>query len=182
MRTFIAIELGQEIKTCLHAIQNRLTHIDLDAKWVEPDNLHMTLKFLGEIDDATLLEVKECIETCSQRFQTLQVSLTHFGFFPDDRRPRVFFVATDQETALQQIASCLEERLQNAGFTKEGRFKSHITLARLKSAKNIELLKKALEKLSAQGGFEVNGVTLFKSVLGRAGPVYEVILKVNFKS
>jgi RNA 2',3'-cyclic 3'-phosphodiesterase len=182
MRTFIALELDQEIQAHLQKIRDDLKPIDLDASWVAPCNLHMTLRFLGEIDDTTLLKVKEVIASCSRHLHSLEVNLTGFGFFPNDKRPRVFFIATDQEDALGKIALSLEACLAAIGFPKEGKFKNHITLARIKSAKNIQFLKKELLKIKAQGKFQVTGITLFKSVLGSSGPTYEVILKENFKS
>lgn len=182
MRSFLAIELNQGTKDFLSSVQTELKNIGLDAKWVEGHNLHMTLKFLGEIDDAMLLKVKKSLEVCAARFTACEVALTGFGFFPNDRKPRVFFASTDQEARLRQIVSCLEDELGMLGFPKDDAFKSHITLARIKSPKNVEALKRALSSLESRGKFMVNGITLFKSVLNRQGPVYEVILKANFKS
>ena len=101
--------------------------------------------------------------------------LENLGFFPNEKFPRVFFVATDKEEELKNIYSSIEDALQNIGFEKEERFNSHITLARFRSLKNIEILKKQLETLTITGKFSANEITLFKSILKPQGPVYEKI-------
>lgn len=146
MRLFIALNLPADIKAHLQQTQDILKKCAVEAKWVETKNLHITLKFLGEIKEESKTEkIKEIIAAGGRRFNSISVSLTNFGFFPNENRPRVFFIATDKEDSLKNIADFLEDKLEPLGFAKENRFKSHITLARLKSPKNIDCLKKEME-------------------------------------
>lgn len=175
MRLFIAIDIPQNLKEELSRLVTKLRKYDADAKWVEPQNLHLSLKFLGETNEEIIKKIEEIISLAAKQHKALELNLERFGFFPNEKSPRVFFVATDKEEELKKIYSCLEDALQNLGFEKEKRFKSHITLARFKSLKNIELLKKQIGSIPVKGSFPANEITLFKSTLKPQGPVYEKI-------
>lgn len=175
MRLFIALDLPQSLKEELSRLTAKLKKYDADTKWVEPQNLHLSFKFLGEVGDDKIKNIEEILITIGKKYKTLELNLEKFGFFPNEKSPRVFFVATDKEEELKKIYSSLEDALQNIGFKKEERFESHITLARFKSLKNIELLKKQIESITIKGKFPVNEITLFKSILKPQGPVYEKI-------
>ena len=179
MRTFIAIELPEDIKIKLQNLTETFKKCGLDAKWVETKNIHMTLKFLGEVDEEQLEEIKKSITTITNQFKSFTVSLTNFGFFPNEKYPRVFFVATDKEEMLKNIAIRLEDGLEKIGFAKEGRFRSHLTLCRFKGTKNIDALKKEAETIAPQGQFPIEGISLFKSTLTSRGPIYEEIFKAS---
>ncbi|MFA6282428.1 MAG: RNA 2',3'-cyclic phosphodiesterase [Candidatus Omnitrophota bacterium] len=175
MRLFIAIDIPQNIKEELSRLTTKLKKCDVDAKWVETQNLHLSFKFLGETSDDKVKDIKEILAAAGKQHKTLELNLEKFGFFPNEKSPRVFFVATDKEEELKKLYSCLEDKLKNLGFEKEDRFKSHITLARFRSLKNIEALKSEMETLTITGKFPANEITLFKSNLKPQGPVYEKI-------
>jgi 2'-5' RNA ligase len=181
MRLFIAIDLPQDLKENLSRIVTKLKKCDADAKWVEPQNLHLSLKFLGETSEDKVKNIEEILNAAGKKHSALELNLENFGFFPDDIRPRVFFLTTDKEEELKKICSSLEDTLQNIGFEKDERFKSHITLARFRSAKNIEALKSELESIKIKGKFNVNEIALFKSILKPQGPIYEKIFSASFK-
>lgn len=182
MRLFIALNLPADIKAHLQQTQDILKKCAVEAKWTEAKNLHITLKFLGEIKEESKTEkIKEIIAAGGGRFNSISVSLTNFGFFPNENRPRVFFIATDKEDSLKNIADFLEDKLEPLGFAKENRFKSHITLARLKSPKNIDCLKKEIENISINRAFPIKSLSLFKSTLTQSGSVYEEILKTTLR-
>ncbi|UCD16096.1 MAG: RNA 2',3'-cyclic phosphodiesterase [Candidatus Omnitrophota bacterium] len=178
MRAFIAIDLPQDIKEALKAKEAVLKKCDLAVKWVEAKNIHLTLKFLGDIKEDAVTPIKETIKKVASEFSPVRVSLLNFGFFPNEKRPRVFFVATDKEDVLKPIASKLEERLEEFGFKKEGRFKSHITLGRFKDYRNMDCLKKQIKNTSLGEEFLIEGISFFKSTLTNSGPVYEKIAKI----
>jgi 2'-5' RNA ligase len=182
MRAFVAIDLPSFLKEKIKEATEKLKKCDLNAKWVESKNLHITLKFLGEVKEDVLEKVKESIETVAKKFASFEVSLNEFGFFPTPNNPRVFFISTDKEEKLKEIAQDLERKLSLLGFKKENRFKSHITLARFKSKKNIDSLKRELKKVNLKESFLIKEITLFKSTLTSLGPIYEEIFKSNFTS
>ncbi len=182
MRAFIAWELPLSLKSKLEKTLEEFKRLPLEAKWTEPKNLHLTLKFLGEIEEKKIEEIKKILVDISQEFKSLIVNLVGFGFFPNEKYARVFFVATDKEEPLAKIAQRLEEKLQILGFAKENRFKSHITLCRLRSSKNINLLQEKIKKLSLKEAFILKNICLFKSALAPSGPIYEEIFKISLSA
>jgi 2'-5' RNA ligase len=173
MRAFIAIDVPEEVKRRIAAIQERLSEIDLACKWVHPENIHLTLKFLGEINPDQLEKIKTAVCECAAGFKAFEADLERFGFFPNEKRPRVFFISTSGAETLKAMADNLEDKLKVLGFQKEGRFKSHITLARIKHPKNIDRLLRELNKISLRETFAVKEITLYKSTLTPKGAVYE---------
>ena len=122
MRAFIAIDLPASIKEKISAIQTQLKKCEPSAKWVRPDNIHLTLKFLGEVDQEKIPEIKMAMENAAGKHSALTVTLEAFGFFPHEKRPRVFFISTSGQKALKGLADDLETNLQALGFEPEGRF------------------------------------------------------------
>jgi 2'-5' RNA ligase len=181
MRVFIAIDLPPFIKDRIGEVIAKLQECNVDAKWVKPTNLHLTLKFLGEVDKEKIEEIKMVMENISNKFYNFKISFKGFGFFPSGNNPRVFFIATTAEETLKQISIQCEEELEKIGFKKENRFKSHITLARLRKRRNIDCLKKRLKDISLKETCLLKEITLFKSTLTKEGPIYEEIFKSNLK-
>lgn len=179
MRTFIAVELPLDIKEKIAKTTQPLQNLKLDANWVKNQNLHLTLKFLGEIKEAELDKITEIIDKTAKSFKAFRTGLGTFGFFPNEKRPRVFFIEAETKNVLESIAEALESLLEKIGFKKEGRFKSHITLARMKSSANIESLKSEIDKITFKEEFLVKEIALFKSALTSGGPIYEKIFKSN---
>lgn len=179
MRLFIAIDLPSNLKEKLEQTINAFKKCNLDAKWVDAKNIHMTLKFLGEVNEEKLDEIKKIMREAAAQYKSLEANLTDFGFFPDENYVRVFFVATDKEEILKNVADNLEKKLEKIGFPKEGRFKTHITLARVRTKKNIDRLKKEIKCVELKEKFSVSEITLFKSTLTASGPIYEAIFKAS---
>ena len=179
MRAFIAIDLPERIKGKIAELENDLKKCDLVFRWVKPKNLHLTLKFLGDITQEQAGKIKEAIAKVSGKFAAFETSFNGFGFFPNERGPRIFFISIDKGELLKSIAGELEEELEILGFEKENRFKSHITLARIKDLKNIESLKAKTKNTCLNEGFLIESITLHKSILTKEGPIYEEIFKSN---
>jgi len=175
MRLFIAIDIPEDLKEKLSRIVTRLKKCGLDAKWVNTSNIHMTLKFLGETREEDLDKIENIINATSSMFTKLELNTAGFGFFPSENSPRVFFLSTDNEEILKNISLQLEDKLEILGFPKEGRFKSHLTIARFRSKKNIDCLKEEIKNISIKAKFAVSEIILFKSLLKPTGPVYEKV-------
>lgn len=178
MRLFIAINLPQKTKDALAAYEIILKKCDLDLKWVKPQNLHLTMKFLGGAAQTNIEAIKDTIKNIASGFTPFTATLLDFGFFPNEKKPKVFFIATDKEETLKSIAEALEENLEKIGFTKENKFKPHITLGRFKSYRNIDCLKSAMENISLGEQFAIENIALIKSTLTDSCPVYEEIAKI----
>ncbi len=181
MRTFIAIELPQDIKDHLGRIQAKLKNAQADVKWVAPSNIHLTLKFLGEIDERQKDDVLLAMRTASALNKPFTIAMGQTGGFPGIRSPRVIWIGLQQgDQHVKTLAASLEKELAAAGFPAETReFSSHITLGRTRSGKNRQQLSEALEDLNskpagtAATAVEVKEIVLFKSTLTPRGSVYE---------
>jgi 2'-5' RNA ligase len=189
MRTFIAIELPGEIKDFLSQLQARLKTSAADVKWVEPENIHLTLKFLGEIDDKKLNAILQIIEGLGKGRDAFSLRLSSLGAFPKINSPRVIWVGVDKgDREAKEIARGLEESIAKIGIPKENRaFSSHITIGRMRSPLNREKLVQELLKLTENFGrenleFPVTKITLFKSTLAPSGPIYEILKEANLKT
>lgn len=186
MRSFIAIELPEITRDSLSRIQEELKASAADVKWVKPENIHLTLKFLGEIDADQLSKINLILEAVAKEKKSFSLRLSSLGAFPKVDYPRVIWVGIDQgERQTQELAKTLEEKIEKLGIPKEDRaFSSHITIGRVKSSLGRDKLVSSLKGL--QGYFKdnpqeftVNKITLFKSTLVPAGPIYEAIKEVS---
>lgn len=179
MRAFIAIDLPEKVKSKMAELENDLKKCGLAFRWVKPENLHLTLKFLGNINQEQVSKIKEAITKISGKFSAFKANFNGFGFFPNEKKPKIFFISIDKEELFKNIARELEEELETLGFDKENRFKSHITLARIKDLKNIDSLKIKIENTQLDGKFPADSIILYKSTLTEEGPIYEKIFKSN---
>jgi 2'-5' RNA ligase len=186
MRAFIAIGLPTEIKDVLSQIQDKLKTGLPKISWVKPQNLHLTLKFLGEISPGQLDAIKHIITEVSQGIAAFKIKLDDLGVFPDLRQARIIWIGISQDTITKQIAGLLETKIADVGITKEKRdFSSHITIGRIKIPLNPVDLERELKKAKndvvyANMEFNAGGITLFESVLGPSGPAYTVLKEANF--
>lgn len=183
MRTFIAIELTKEIKDALGELESQLKSSGADVKWVKPENIHITLKFLGEIEPGKAEEIKPVLVDVAASNISFKMRLSILGAFPKIDYPRVIWVGIDEgKDALVKIAKDLEDRLAKMGFSDEQRaFAAHITIGRLRSSTNrhrlVELMQKYLDPLNME--CPVDKLTLYKSTLSLSGPIYEAISEVH---
>lgn len=189
MRTFIAIELSPDLKKRLASLEEQLKSSEADVKWVKPENIHLTLKFLGEIDEKQLEEVSKIIQEAANKNKSFYIRLASPGAFPKLNTPRVIWVGIDKgDSETKQIAKVLEEEIVKVGIPQESRpFSTHITLGRVRSGKNCEKLVKNLEYLANNSPqdspeFMVTKITLFQSTLTPSGPVYEVLKEAHFQN
>lgn len=178
MRTFIAIDLSKENKSKLAKIQDQLIKSNADVKWVEIDNIHLTLKFLGEVTDEYAGKVKEALDKIANGFKPFEISLSGLGAFPKLDYPRVIWVGLEKgKKETEEIAKKLEEELSKLGFAKEDRpFSAHLTIGRVRSGKNKETLKKIIEALNRTpktvNPQRVSQLVLYQSTLTPNGPIY----------
>ncbi|MGD9015179.1 MAG: RNA 2',3'-cyclic phosphodiesterase [Candidatus Omnitrophota bacterium] len=186
MRTFIAVELPEEIRTSLSNIQDELKQTRADVKWVKPENIHLTLKFLGEIEQDRVLKIQSILDQIASKKSGFNLYLSSLGAFPKLQYPRVIWIGVENDQPIQEIAETIEKELCKIGLPAETRpFSSHITLGRVRSGLNRKALIEKLEFLnknlcSPPPEFKVSGLTLFKSTLTEQGPIYEAIFKKSF--
>lgn len=183
MRTFIALELSAEIREELSRLHGEFKKTDADVKWVKPENIHLTLKFLGNVDEAKIEKIKNALGEISGREKPFEISLSGLGAFPNLNYPRVVWVGIDKGSSeAEKIAGLIADSMEKLGFPKEERpFSAHLTLGRVKSGRNKAGLKEKISSLSVQPkSCAVNHITLFQSTLTPAGPIYTPLYAAKF--
>ncbi len=180
MRIFIAIEIPPSVKTALASLQTELRRAAADVGWTKPENMHLTLRFLGEVEEARLGEVSRVCDEAAATVSSFTLRLSGAGVFPNFRQPRVLWagVAGEIETAAKLQAQ-LEKVLVARGFPPEDKpFKPHLTIGRVKTPRNARQVAALAEIQSLpELAFEVSEIVLIKSELHPAGARYTALAK-----
>jgi len=174
MRLFAALPVDGEARDELVRVLERLRRRDWPVKWVRDDGLHVTLKFLGEVDPERAPAVATAIRDAVRETPTLPFTPTELGAFPNPSQAKVLWAGYQTETALELMVHRIEQATGALGFPIEGRaFRPHVTLGRVRDGARLpreaaELLRR--ESLAA--GFTSERVVLFQSHTGAGGARY----------
>ena len=179
LRTFIAIEIDPPHKQKLTNLISTLKQSDSEVKWVNGTQMHLTLKFLGNIEETKVQEISDALTSIANSTREFTITLSNIGTFPNVKRPRVIWIGIDKgKNELKLLAGQIETELEKLGFPKETRdFKSHLTLGRVRSPKNLKNLTKLLTEVSFQSesAIKINKLILFQSTLTPKGAIYKKI-------
>ena len=184
MRTFIAVELDGPAREAVAGRVRRLAGTIDGVRWIKPDNIHVTIRFLGEISPETRSLVERVLRNAAIGFSPFDVTIGEMGAFPSIRRPRVLWAGIGKgKDELRRLQSRIEEGLGGIGIPAERRpYTPHITIGRLKrQSKNINLSGIARDS-GIESGFVVDRVVLFESELRPEGAVHKVIYEASLKS
>ncbi len=180
VRTFIAIDLPSAQRKILEAHQCRWKSMKADVRWIYPSNMHLTLKFLGEIQGASTENViAACKEICCL-YRCFPLFLNSTGIFPNFRRPRVLWIGIGGKTDLmRRLQKSIETALEGKGFPREEyTFRPHLTVGRVRSSHRLlRLLEVFFKDEILLEPFTVKEVTVYKSQLTQQGPVYSPLAK-----
>ena len=178
MRAFVAIEVSdQTVLNSIHKIQDEL---NIKAKPVELHNMHFTVQFLGEVSEAMVEKISVALNSID--FSAFSIGFTSIGVFPKPSFPRVIWIGTnDGVNELEKLAEMIRSKLSQLGFSPDKKFKSHVTIFRVKN--KIEGISDKLEKFSSYyfGKQIVSEIKLKKSELTPNGPIYTDLLIVKGK-
>ena len=183
MRAFVAVTLSTRLVAEAVAIQKRLRQAaeerEAQVRWVPPGNIHMTLKFLGEIPDETGPAIIDFLSSQLSDIEAFPVSSVAAGAFPSCEEPRVLWMSVeDRHGELTDLAERTDKALTELGFAPETRaFAPHITLGRVKDGKTAGLLDEA-KGMELKATATIRDVVLFRSVLGTQGAQYTPIGRV----
>lgn len=183
MRAFLAVDLSDEVVQELIRIQNELKNVSPDVKWVEPDNIHLTLKFLGEIQENKIPEIENVIKNIAEGCSKFEVSLFKAGAFPKLDFPKVLWVGIDKNChVIEEVAKNIEDKLGKIGFPKEERpFSAHLTIGRVRSPKNKDKLREKILACEVKPLVcVVDKIVLYRSQLTSGGAVYTKIYEAEF--
>jgi 2'-5' RNA ligase len=179
IRAFIAIELPDSVKRFLGDVQNRLRAASINCRWVKPANIHLTLKFLGDVAPDRLDDIHAALNAAAAGQAPFKIQARGFGGFPNLRRPRVLWIGLDDQTnRLADLQKRLDGNLADIGFESEKRpFKGHLTLGRAKGRIDTAQLEPIADTINetASATFQIDDIALFKSVLQPAGAVYTLL-------
>ena len=175
IRTFIAIDIPQEIKMELDKLISTFRQSGADIKWVKAANLHMTLRFLGDIPRDSVPGLAKEIEANIKAFGKFRLALSGLGGFPNLKRPRVIWVGSGVGTdRLMSLAPLVEKSCINYGLGEGDKpFSSHLTIGRVKIPKGLDKLTAKIEATRFETSpFDIEEVIIFKSDLSPSGPKY----------
>jgi len=188
VRAFVALELDNRIQIRLGEIQEKLKKSGVNIRWVKPENIHLTMKFLGQITSGQIEQIKRALEETAETKKPFFIGLGKLGTFPKPEHPKVIWAGIKEgckETI--QFDKELEARLQTLGFTPEAReFRPHLTLGRIRlphqDKKSLRRLKEIILFLNSQTAKPLKTlaaqVTLFQSTLTPEGSAYTPLHKV----
>ena len=176
LRVFVAFKLPDEIIGHARALQAALKDLGLKLRWVKPQNLHLTLKFLGDIPAAETEAVGAGVKAAAGDKAALDLTVQGMGVFPGIKRPRVLWIGFGGEVdRLKQLQSSIEDQLEAVGYRREKKgFKAHLTLARIKGGVAPDRLLRAIEAVGnfSPRPFTARNLILYKSDLRPAGAIY----------
>ncbi len=182
IRTFIAVKIRPEEKlyTVLKEMQKELKNEVI--KWVELENLHLTLKFLGDTSKKQIEEIKSILEQLSGQFTEIKADLRGIGYFKKYRNPTVLFSEIQNYEEIKKFASLLEFQLHSIGFDKEKReFKPHLTLGRINFLRDKNKFYTTIEKYRETQFqmIKISEIIFYQSILNQQGPEYRPLKTVR---
>ncbi len=182
IRTFIAFEMPATFLRLAEGLQDRLRNRGVRLRWVRPQNIHLTLKFLGDILPEQMDDVVSAMNRASGTESSIALTAQGMGVFPGIKKPRVLWIGMGGQTdRLAQTVATLENCLEGAGFPPERRpFRAHLTLGRMKHALDSRQLLQAIEHEGCfePEPFQATEMVLFKSDLRPQGAIYTPLARV----
>lgn len=181
MRLFIAIELPEWLRERIVRIQDSLRGFRCSIAWVKEENLHITLKFLGDVEEERLESISKTIRRVALSSSPFKLKVKRVGCFPTLRGPRVVWVGVEDSDSLISLKEGIEMALEEIGFEREKRpFHPHITFGRIKKIPEEGWIKKLLSFGGVEmGTFEVCSISLFRSLLKPRGAVYTKLVEAT---
>lgn len=184
MRLFVALDIPEETRERLRDLVAQLAPAGRGARWVRPEGIHVTLKFIGWLEDAKVAEVQQHLANVPRR-NAIPIAFRNFGFFPHEKRPRVFYVGIEAGAELAALAGEIEAQLEPLELPKEDRaYTPHLTLARFKTNEGLAEMRKILSSLPSRdfGGARPTEFHLYQSVLKSTGAIYTKLATYSFAS
>ena len=182
IRTFVAVETSEAVRRRAEELIESLRAAGAEVKWVERQNMHLTLKFLGDVPSSEVADVCQAVQSVAAQARPLEVQLRGAGAFPSAGRPRTVWLAVAAgEEELASLHRGVEKSLVKLGYPKEGRrFEPHLTLGRVRSggpaAAELGKLLKQQADFDA-GRFSVAEAVVFSSQLTPKGPIYTALCR-----
>ena len=185
-RSFLAVELSEQIQERIRTVQEGLKGKVEGVRWVRPEGIHLTLKFLGEVDPDRIEDIVRKAEEAVREMGPFTIRIRGCGGFPNTKNPRVIWIGVeDQNGLLRELQARAERELEALGFEREQRdYTPHLTVGRLRSGKRREGIAQALRDMgdSDLGTMEIGHITLFRSLLKPTGAEYTKLGTISLQT
>ena len=184
IRAFIAIEISEEARAEFGRIISELKKADAPVKWVDPSTVHLTLKFLGGVPREKVPDIVRRLEDAARGNSPFDIDLDGMGVFPNWGRAAVIWVGLGEGSGrVKEMALAVDIAMLEEGFERENRdFKPHLTLGRIKGARNKDRLREIMEDTRIKPvSVHVPGIILFSSELTPDGAVHTPISEIHLK-
>ena len=177
IRAFLAIDVDDDLKPKINKVIKQFKQIDANIKYVDLLNLHLTLKFFGDIDTEGIDLLSQRISDVVSGFEPFKIKIGGCGAFPNNNHIKVIWIGLEEDGALRDLHDKLDVEFKKLGFEADKKFSSHLTIGRMKSAKNKNEVKAMIEEFGDVeiGEMEVDKIILKKSTLKPSGPIYDNI-------
>jgi len=179
IRAFVAANLDPGLKAALAQVQDRLKATRADVGWVRPENLHLTLKFLGQVEESRISAIGEAVADAATGCGPVHLVFQGLGAFPSPRAARVVWIGVSHGAeALAELQARIEAGLEKLGFAREARpFSAHLTLGRVRGPAHREQLARALTGATAEplGEMVLDRIELMRSNLNAGGARYTIL-------
>ncbi len=184
IRIFIAVRVPETVRQKIAEFQSRLKSCGGDIRWVRPESIHVTLKFLGDMAAEQIEPIAESIQKDVTSVRPFDISVEGTGVFPNVRRPRILWVGVEKGSEeLKGLAEKVDRACTTFHFQKEKRdYSAHLTIGRVRSPKRIGPLIETLQTIEFEGGsYCVEEVTVMKSDLLQTGAVYTALHQIQLQ-
>jgi 2'-5' RNA ligase len=183
LRLFIAADMSAEQQAAaeglIEALKKGIAFTSAHPAWVRPEGLHLTLKFLGNVESARVKEICQAVQNRIVNARSFEFSMKGLGVFPNEHRPQVLWIGARRgETEMKALQAAVEAALEPLGFARESRpFHPHLTLARIKSMRGAQAMMDVVQshRQADLGAAETKHLTLYQSHLNPDGARYEVL-------
>jgi RNA 2',3'-cyclic 3'-phosphodiesterase len=177
IRTFIALPASSEIQQKMTTVQSELKAVQADVKWELQDKFHITLKFLGSVEQSKIESLSSALLDSVKQFLGFELTYNSLGTFPNIQNPRVIWIGAKTDQVMLDLHSRIENVCSNFGFQKEERaFHPHITFGRVKGTRNLARLTEAIKTITFEPiQSRCSELLLMKSDLHPSGSIYTIL-------
>lgn len=182
IRCFIAVDIPASIKKDISDLVDFLKKHDADIKWVSADNLHITLKFLGNTPEKLITGIRDKIYSVVKSYQPFYIKIKGTGVFPNNKYPRVCWIGIQYPDIFLKLQKDIDKSLKQLGFKEDDRdFKPHLTIGRIRSQKGISNIIKELDNNSLKdfGDVSVDSIKIMRSILKPGGSEYSCLYEIK---